>query len=135
MINDHTTLGEIRKAFNNKFPYLKLVFFKRLPKQRVDFSRKGLIANDLLTVGKISQVRNESIVRFSAQQKVRKLEHLFMTGFGLYVQVFRRSGSNWLETITTDEMTLAAQNGMARKSMLGNRKVDIPEMDSYHEQL
>lgn len=133
-ISSQTTLGEIRRAFNNKFPYLKLIFFKQLNPQRVDFSKKSLIANDLLTVGKISKLGKEGVIKFSAQQKAGRLEQLFSAEFGLYVQVFRRSATNWLETITTDDVTLAKLNEMARKSILDNKKTNIPDMDFYHEQ-
>jgi hypothetical protein len=41
---------------------------------------------------------------------VAELERLFVENFGLNAQVFRRSGTLWLQTSATDNWTLAEQN-------------------------
>jgi hypothetical protein len=41
---------------------------------------------------------------------VNYLEQTFSNTYGLGVQVFRKAGHNWLETIETDSLTLEEQN-------------------------
>jgi hypothetical protein len=56
----------------------------------------------------INQRVGEIII--SKQTLVSDLEHQFENDFGLYVQVFRKSGRIWLETTATDNWTLEQQN-------------------------
>ena len=46
---------------------------------------------------------------------VTELETMFRENFGLYVQVFRRSGKLWLETTATDSWTLTVQNDQGKE--------------------
>ena len=52
--------------------------------------------------------------------------------FGLHVQVFRRSGKTWLQTIRTDNWTLGQQDAEAAAS---NQVPPTETEDDYHEQL
>lgn len=58
----------------------------------------------------LTQLTDHRIISFSDQTSVQELEKQMEEGFGLHVQVFRRSGNIWLETTVTDEWTLAFQN-------------------------
>lgn len=52
----------------------------------------------------------EGFIHITDDMPVSKLEQLFLDQFGLSVQVFRKSGSSWLETTFTDDWTLKRQN-------------------------
>jgi hypothetical protein len=47
---------------------------------------------------------------------VWQLEKQFEEGFGLHVQVFRKSGRTWLETSVTDDLTLVEQQAKVAAS-------------------
>lgn len=49
-------------------------------------------------------------IDIDSRWKVSEVEELFAREAGLYVQVFRRSGSLWIETTFTDDWTLEQQN-------------------------
>jgi hypothetical protein len=64
--------------------------------------------------------------------KVSELEELFQEVFGLSVQIFRKSGENWLQTTTTDFWTLNQQNNKGKDMC---EKIEPEEQQDYHEQL
>ena len=71
----------------------------------------------------------------TGEMSVAALERMFAENYGLYVQVFRRSGRLWLETTATDNWSLHYQNEQGRElsnGSLGNDN-DKEEID-YHEQ-
>jgi len=58
---------------------------------------------------------NEANLTIYGQQKVSEVEQLFQDVYGLSVQVFRKSGTIWLETTATDDWTLNKQNDEAKE--------------------
>lgn len=49
-------------------------------------------------------------ITITPHMTVNNLEQTFGDIYGLSVQVFRKSGNAWLETIETDGLTLEEQN-------------------------
>lgn len=101
-----TKVSEIKRAFNNEFPFLKIEFFKK--KHKV---LKGSLKNDIITddfsVASIDNVHN---IVISEDMLVSEFEKQFTDKLKLSVQVFRKSGKSWLETTFTDGWTLKKQN-------------------------
>jgi hypothetical protein len=64
---------------------------------------------------------------------VVELECLFEDQFGLFVQVFRRSGNLWLETTVTDSWSLQKQNEQG-KELSGNDWRPQKENIDFREQ-
>ena len=69
----------------------------------------------------------------SRQTRVSELESQFEKEFGLYVQVFRKSGRVWLETTATDNWTLEQQDeeGKSLNEHLGIKSEDLNDHDVY----
>jgi len=69
----------------------------------------------------------------SRQTRVSELESQFEKEFGLYVQVFRKSGRVWLETTATDNWTLEQQDeeGKSLNEHLGIKSEDLNDHDIY----
>jgi hypothetical protein len=106
-INDNKQLKHIKEEFNLLFPYLKIEFFnKGVPGGYV----KLLIANDKKTLGECRGVHNNGLLDITPEMTVSELERSFQSEYGLNVQVFRKSGTVWLETTVTDKWTLSEQN-------------------------
>jgi hypothetical protein len=110
IIQGSKTIGGIQKEFNDQFPFLKLVFFSR-SHQAHEGSKAELILRDparvLFDCGVFS---GDGALEIRPDMSVWQLERQFENDFGLHVQVFRKSGSSWLETSQTDDMTLLQQN-------------------------
>jgi hypothetical protein len=61
--------------------------------------------------------------------KVGELENLFAEKFGLYVQLFRKSGKVWLQTTTTDTWTLKEQSKLASEQVESDNEPMPDSMD------
>jgi glycerol-3-phosphate O-acyltransferase len=109
IIDDKKTLAEICKEFNDMFPYLKLEFFET-PHQEFEGSPKKEMLDHHLTIKQVRKKYADSHLSISKFQKIADLERDFYDNYGLSVQVFRRAGGNWIETIFTDFWTLDEQN-------------------------
>ena len=109
-INDKRKIVSLQEEFNKAFPYLRIEFFSR-PHHIANGSRKeNIIVPHNKTIGDCRTLHNSKTISVTPAMKVSRLEQLFKDEFGLYVQVFRKSGKIWLETTRTDDWTLAEQN-------------------------
>lgn len=108
-INDQRSISMIQDEFNQLFPYLKLEFFSQIHETEQGSSSKFLKKNTLL-LGEFRANHTSGDAELHREMKVSEVEELFKTAFGLGVQVFRKSGKIWLETIHTDDWTLEEQN-------------------------
>ena len=113
-LSANRTLGDLQKEFNDAFPYLKLVFFKH-----AHDAYKGSPAKDILNepekmLFRVEDKPHEGVLYIEPEMPVWQVERLFKEEYGLYVQVFRKSGNLWLETSVTDDLTLEQQNAKGR---------------------
>lgn len=108
-VDDKRVIEELQVEFNKVFPYLKIEFFKK-PHEVGETSPKKEMLPSNTTLGKWRTVHSEGDLFLNPSTKVEELESQFQEFFGLFVQVFRKSGAVWLETSATDSWTLAEQN-------------------------
>lgn len=107
-LNKFAKLKEIQDDFARAFPYLKIEFFRH-PHNVYEASPKKDIrqpGNAMIATRK--NVDAELLVEGS--MTVAQLEQAFFAATGLNVQVFRKSGTVWIETSLTDDWTLEHQN-------------------------
>ncbi|MFT3682169.1 MAG: hypothetical protein QM791_17980 [Ferruginibacter sp.] len=113
-INGERVIKDIQADFNLAYPYLKIEFFNSavqyhnyVPQQKTEniLPLKNILRNKIIPVS----------VEITDQMTVTELESIFMQRFGLYAQVFRKSGGIWLETTLTDKWTLKQQNDHGRE--------------------
>lgn len=105
-IDDSTKVSELKKLFNNQFPFLKIEFFKKPHKSLQGSLKKNIISEDFT----IKSVDCDNIVTYNDDMSVADLEKQFFDNFKLSVQIFRKSGRTWLETTFTDNWSLKKQN-------------------------
>jgi hypothetical protein len=107
-------ISEIQKEFNEIFPFLKLEFFDNKSFARNNFSASQIIPwNKKLGEGQTGIKEGE--IEIEESMKVSELENLFKDKFKLAVQVFRKSGTIWLETTMTDSWSLLQQNSHGKE--------------------
>ena len=117
VISDNKKLFDVKREFSTKFPYLKLEFYAKEHKEGEGSSDKLLIDGDL-TIGAVRATHNEGDLSIDGHFKVGNFERMFFEKYGLNVQVFRKSGTIWLQTIKTDEWTLTEQNSRGKNSVI-----------------
>lgn len=127
IIQNTRTIQEIQEEFNALFPYLKLEFFSKLHEPGKPSHLKFKLPSEQ-TLGESRTIHNEGEIIITPQSTVNELEQQFGYIFGLGVQVFRKTGSAWIETIMTDNETLQEQNE-AGESLTQIRKERINGMD------
>lgn len=104
------TIAEIQKVFNDEYPYLKLVFFTRPHRAYKGSNAKFMIQERTCPLSELTALKREGELHLEAEMPVWQVERLFEEEFGLHVQVFRKSGSVWLETSVSDSLSLEQQN-------------------------
>lgn len=128
-LHNDRTLGEIQDEFSSQFKYLKLGFF--IDKNSDNkLTADEQIKNRHVKLGELNESIEGKDFKVSANMTAAQLEKKFKESFGLDVQVFRKSGLNWLVTNQTDEWTLEQQNA---KAIEMDKPVDAPEPGDYQE--
>ncbi len=113
-IQTETRIDELKSNFGQYFPYLKWEFFSAPHAAHQGNTKKEMI-NHNPKIKEITSGIAAHEIHFSDETTVQDLEKLIADQFGLWVQVFRKSGGIWLETTVTDEWTLAFQNEQGRE--------------------
>ena len=116
IVTDSKTINDIQKEFNDKFSFLKIEFYENAHKagEGTASSKK---ADSFKKIAEIRSKHNTGDLSINGHLKVSTLERDFAENFGLNVQVFRKSGSLWLQTTATDDWTLTEQNEHGRRSV------------------
>ncbi|MFN0014759.1 MAG: hypothetical protein ACKVU2_09445 [Saprospiraceae bacterium] len=115
-ITPEMTIGAIQTAFNEEFPYLKLVFFSKPHPAFAGSHAKFIIEDQNLKMGEIMAAPRSGMLTLMPDEPTFEVERSFEKEFGLFVQVMRKSGSTWLITTVTDLLTLEQQNAKGRAS-------------------
>lgn len=126
------TIGDLQKEFNDAFPYLKLVFFKHAHDAYEGSPAKDILNQPERMLSKVEKKPHEGVLYIEPEMPVWQVERLFKEEFGLFVQVFRKSGSLWLETSVTDDLTLEQQNAKGKASE--HVQWEEEEIKDYREQ-
>ena len=109
------TLGEIAVQFSAGYPFLKLEFYNQPHSIHAVSSEKNLLPPNL--TGKETGLKFQpGTVEIHDYQKTGDVEQLFKKNLGLNVQIFRRHGEDWIQTVGTDDLTLREQNEIGQKA-------------------
>lgn len=103
------TLKTVKDEFNQLFPFLKVEFFNKGHEENQGNTINDLLKDESLKLEELGTINDVFEVSLHGNKKVSTLEHEF-EAFGINVQVFRKSGDVWLQTTTTDHLTLQEQN-------------------------
>ena len=104
-----TTIREVKKQFQTIFKSLKLEFFTM---SHVTGESSALMDRlpDHVRLSSVSKTFREGEFVFKSSDTVSNFENRLQDELGLSVQVFRKSGSIWIETVQTDNLSLEKQN-------------------------
>lgn len=126
-----TKLVDLQTAFQKRFNYLKIEFFRKKNEPNPKYT-----ANDLLNSNSsLREVSNNLEIlplHITGLMKVRDVEIDFSEKLGLHVQIFRKSGKVWLITSSTDHLTLDEMNVESREKETPVSEEN--ESSDYHEQ-
>ncbi len=115
IITGEKTLKEINDAFHAKFPYLKLNFFSSAHESHEASSIWDTL-NPEMKLSQVSRTVNPDHLSINGHLKVETLEQEFQRRYDIGMQVMRKQGDRWVQTISSDDWTLAEQNREGEKS-------------------
>lgn len=122
IIKDSKTIQEIQKEFNQKFPFLKIEFYKKAHSAKEGSPDSQKWDSDK-TIKVIREIHNTGDLSIKGDQKISELEANLLEQYGLNAQVFYKSGNLWLQTTATDEWTLKQQNDRAESFTKFQKKI------------
>lgn len=130
---DH--ISDVQNAFAAAYPHLKLQFFSKAHGESKGSFAKFLIHDRNTLLAALNPALQADKLSIAPDVVTWALEKNFEENFKLHVQVFRQSGSIWLETSVSDHLTLAEQESKGAKS--AENSVPLPpaeEAKDYREQ-
>lgn len=108
-IDSETKIAHAQNKFNDVYPYLKIDFFNKPHDEKELSDVSDMISSNEL-FSSIKTFLRPKTVDIGEERTVAQVEKDFHDQFGVAMQVSRRSGDIWLQTSTTDDRTLKAQN-------------------------
>ena len=108
-LSKESKMGAVQAEFSDAFPGLKIAFFSKPHGESKGSSAKFMLQHKDMLLGDISTDLQAGTLAIHPESVVWSVESDFEKVFGLHVQIFRKSGSLWLETSVTDHLTLAEQ--------------------------
>ena len=111
----NTVIRDLKRQFSKTFPYLKIEFFWQEHRPG-EGSRLKQKIGDNVVLADINSIKKEGSFSFGAEIPVADFEQRLQKEYGLPVQVFRKAGEIWIETIQTDNLSLAKQNNMGESA-------------------
>ena len=97
------TIGAVQKIFSDRYPYLRIDFFRNLELNGIRITKKLENAYSLFQLP-------QSEISLLGDRTVKSLKDDIRKATGLMAKIFRRSGNVWIETSLTDDWTLERQN-------------------------
>lgn len=117
-IDKRLSIEAIQRDFNMQYPYLKITFIIK-PGHSNGLIEPVNINQSNKPIEKHKQIKHNQSLIVNPKMTVKKLEIEFLELFGLSIQIYRKSGTVWLETILSDSWTLEEQNKQGE--ILSNR--------------
>ena len=104
-----TTVKQVKEQFTRSFPFLKLEFFMRHREENTEREER---LNDELYLWEVTGVLKEGVYYLNPSVSVDEFEQDLQFKYGLPVQVYRRTGDVWIETVQADDLSLEKHNSI-----------------------
>jgi uncharacterized pyridoxal phosphate-containing UPF0001 family protein len=127
-IDQTKKLSDIQTEFCKRFPCLKIEFYKQAHTAGEGSPKEKTIDSNL-TINEVQIEKEIGVIKITGLMTVAELESSFSNTFGLSAQVFRKSGSIWLQTTVSDHWTLAEQNQKAMEKHELSQDETVDAMD------
>ena len=109
IISKDRFIDDIKKEFNNAFPYLKIDFKPENIAPTPNAMRKNTpIAQ--MKLGDILKDSPEGVISINENNSIKQIAQKFAENFGLKTRFYRKSGNLWLEIKMTGDWSLKQQN-------------------------
>ncbi len=124
------TIQDLQGEFAAVYPYLKIEFFESAHKPEQG-SMGSVQYPRMMKLGELSPLLNEGNIDINTSVITSQLEQVFQREFGLNAQVFRNMAGTWIQTTSSDYLSLAEQNELGRGAAQRNRPTQRIEDSEY----
>ena len=107
-IEKESRIDDIKKAFTDCYPFLKIEFYKRQFSSPGHPEKKEIILSSPALM-QLANLPDKKFIDISSSRTVGEVENAFAV-LGLIAEIFRKSGNVWVETSLTSDWTLQQQN-------------------------
>jgi hypothetical protein len=114
-IDDRLTVADIQERFEKCFPLLKIEFYRTAHTWKKHSSLHDII-DPIETIGSIRKKHEPGILDIKSWYQTGQVERDFRERFGLNVQIYRKRKDGWVQTISTDNLTLKEQSDLTLRS-------------------
>ena len=114
ILSKNKTVKDVQNEFSDQFPFLKIEFYHKAH-DHFEGSKKKDQASNTALLGELNPEMKEGEFEITKNLSVDNLETGFEEKFGLHVQVFRKSGHEWLQTSVSDAWTLEEHSKNAKE--------------------
>jgi hypothetical protein len=128
LISRNKKVASVQKEFQNRFPFLKIEFYNAKHAEGEGSSNQSLVQADF-ELSKVSANLKDGNIHISPIMTASELEKTFSDSFDLNIQVFRKSGRIWLQTINTDDLSLNELNNNSQNFVEESEDTIIDSMD------
>ncbi|MBL7696895.1 MAG: hypothetical protein JNK79_02010 [Chitinophagaceae bacterium] len=104
-IDDSKTIGDLQDRFSLCYPLLKLEFCKARHGWEEICPEHQIIRKDA-AISDIRNIHYPGTIEMKSWNKIGEIEKKFQTKFGLNVQICYKSGGRWIQTGSSDNMTI-----------------------------
>jgi hypothetical protein len=91
-VNDEKRILQVQYEFNTLFPYLRIEFYAKAPKEEELFS---LPISDLSRIGECRTKHDQDFVSIYATKRLMDLETEFREHLGIHVRLFCWENNDW----------------------------------------
>lgn len=99
------TVIDLKNRFHEKYPLLQIRIYQQAHDHNEGSHQKNEVDDDV-PLSHLSEKAKDGIIDIGLKRTVDQIETNFEDLYGLHVQVFRKSGSQWLQTSVTDHWTV-----------------------------
>jgi hypothetical protein len=103
-----SVIKDIKNVFSTCYPFLRIEFYNKPYAENHSLQKRNPLPGNF-TLQQAMKVKGKGEIDISSSKTIAELGK-DLASFGLFAEVFRRSGNVWVETSLTREWTLQQQN-------------------------
>jgi hypothetical protein len=109
IVQQDSDIRTVREHFAELYPYLRINFFRNKNNSHA-ITSQSIVFSDSVKLNEINPGFSGGTIGVSDDMSILEFENEFLRQFGLSVQLSRKSGNLWLDTVKTNQWTVKEQN-------------------------
>ena len=105
-IDDSKTIRDLQERFSLSFPGFRIELCNK-PHHWEELCEEGHFLSSMRSLGSVRKNHHPGVLEIRSSQKIGEIEERFRNLFGLNVQIFFKSNGKWIQTVISDNLTIA----------------------------